>query len=62
MKKMYWCYIAAIVLAMSWLVVGVDYMPFVFAWLPLIGVTIWVMRDKEFLKWVISKLPFDDEE
>ena len=62
MKKMYWCYIAAIVLAMSWLVVGVDYMPCVFAWLPLIGVTIWVMRDKEFLKWVISKLPFDDEE
>lgn len=62
MKKMYWCYIAAIVLAMLWLVVGVDYMPFVFAWLPLIGVIIWVVRDKEFLKWVISKLPFDDEE
>lgn len=61
MKKMYWYYIAAIVLAMLWLVVGVDYMPYLFAWAPLICALIWVLRDKEFVMWIISKLPFEDE-
>lgn len=49
--------LVAIVVAMLFLVIGVDFLPRLFCWMPLVAACAWALNSEEFIEWYSGFFP-----